>query len=307
MNVIYGLANIKKLRRPVIALGVFDGVHLGHQYILKTAVKIARRIGGTAVALTFYPHPQEEEKIYSLRHRLNLIGKTGIDACIVINFNSSFAKISAVDFISKILTAKIGAFWVCVGRDFKFGKGAKGDVGLLSKMAPVYNFNLKVLKPVKINNLLVSSTSIRKLISDGKLKEAQKLLGRPVSIMGSVIKGNSLASGLGFPTANVDPHHEVLPPDGVYISVILLEGKKFKGVCSIGTKPTLTQSSLRHVEAHIFNFDKNIYRKNIEILFIKKIRPQKKFASLDLLAYQIRKDITFTKNFFSRHGNLHNI
>ena len=308
MKVIYGINKIRKFKRPVVALGVFDGVHRGHQHILESAVKIARRINGTAVVLTFDPHPQRAGDISSLEHRLRLIGQLGIEICIVINFNQKFAQISAEDFVREVLARKIGAVYICVGKNFRFGRQAGGDAGLLGKLAEFYNFKLKICRQVKVGHQPISSTSIRKLILKGKLKTAQRLLGRRVSILGSVIRGASLARRLGFPTANINPHHEVVPPSGVYIVEIILEGKKFYGVCSVGRKPTFnTQYAIRntqyekHIEVHIFDFCKNIYGKQLEVIFIKKIRGQEKFSSLVLLAQQIQRDITFAKSLFSLH------
>jgi len=301
MKVIYGINKIKKFGRPVVALGVFDGVHRGHQYILKSAVKIARRINGTAVALTFDPHPQRAGDISSLEHRLRLIGQLGIEICIVINFNQKFAEIQAEDFAREVLVRKIGAVYILVGKNFRFGRQARGGVGLLEKLAGCYNFKLKICRQVKMDNQPISSTSIRKLILKGKLNTAQRLLGRRVSILGSVIRGASLARRLGFPTANINPHHEVVPPSGVYAVEIVLEGKRFYGVCSIGNKPTLGQEKIQHIEVHIFDFSKNIYGKQLEVIFIKKIREQEKFSSLVLLTRQIQRDITFAKSLFSLH------
>ncbi len=298
MKIIYGVNNVKRFKKPVVALGVFDGVHKGHRFIIKEAVKKARQINGTSVILTFHPHPQKEQSLYSLAHRLRLIEKLGINVCIVIKFNSAFSKISAADFIKNIVIAKIGANFIYVGKNFKFGKSAFGDYRLLNKLAGPYNFKLKVFDIIKTNHLVISSTYIRKLIKQGNLSAAEKLLQRPVAVFGTVIKGISLAKKLGFPTANIDPHHEVIPPSGVYVVRIVLENRIFYGVCNIGIKPTLLTKPdelgggpQKHVEVYIFDFNRNIYGKDLEIQFIRKIRDEVKFASIILLARQIQKDI----------------
>jgi riboflavin kinase/FMN adenylyltransferase len=306
MKVIYGLKKIRKFKKPVVALGVFDGVHRGHRIILKSAVKKARSIRGTSVVLTFSPHPQKEESLYSLEHRLRLIGELGIDVSIVINFNQKFAGISAENFIKNILVRKVGADYIYIGKNFHFGKNAEGDFRLLSRLSQICNFKLKIYDVIKINKQSVSSTYIRALIKKAKLDTAQELLGRAVSILGTVIKGASLARKLGFPTANINPHHEVVPPPGVYVVKIIFNHQKLNGVCNIGTKPTFkTQYAIhntqdkKHIEAYIFNFKQNIYGRDLEIQFIKKIRDEKKFDSLQHLANQIRKDVLATEKFLS--------
>ncbi len=309
MKVIYGISKIKKYKKAVVALGVFDGVHIGHKNILEGAVRRARRIKGTSIALTFCPHPQKEERLYSLEHRLRLIKELGIAVCIVINFNQNFAHISAADFIKNILVKKIGTHHIYVGRNFRFGRNAEGNVETLDVFSKMYNFKLKVCDVIKIKNRAVSSTYIRTLVKNGDLVNAQKLLTRPVSILGTVIKGSSLATKLGFPTANIDPHHEVIPPSGVYAVRVIFNTKKFNGACYIGTKPTfLAQYAIRNtqyanIEVNIFNFHKNIYGKKMEIQFIRKIREEKKFPSYQLLAAQIQKDVLAVKKIFSLHSN----
>lgn len=301
MKVIYGLRRIGKFKKPVVALGVFDGVHHGHINILKAAALQSHRTGGTSVALTFDPHPQKEESLTSLDHRIRLIAKQGIDVCMVINFNRHFKHISALDFVRKILVDKIGASHIYIGKNFKFGRNAQGDIDTLKALGRIYNFKVKVFKVIKIHLKAVSSTYIRKLIKDGKLAAAQNLLCRPVTVLGSVMKGSKVGRRLGFPTANIDPHHEVIPPEGVYAVKILLDNKKYIGVCNIGKRPTFRKKGKVHIEVNLFNFHKNIYGKYIEIEFIKKIRKEKKFPSTADLIDRIRRDITFAKALFSRH------
>lgn len=305
MKVIFGINRMRKFRKPVVAIGVFDGLHQGHRQILKAAAAKARHINGTGVVLTFWPHPQKEGSLISLEHRLRLIGEIGIDVCMVINFNQRFAKLSAIAFVKNILFKRIGAHYIYVGRNFSFGRNAKGNFETLKDLSKIFGFKLKVFDVIKIENKPISSSYIRALIKEGKLKAAQKLLSHPVSILGTVIRGTSLAKKLGFPTANIDPHHEVIPPSGVYAVKVLLNNAevsaKLNGICNIGTKPTFKQSDERHIEAYILNFNQNIYGKYLELQFIKKIRDEKKFASPEELAEQIKKDIGIARRIFSRH------
>ena len=305
MKIIYGINKIKKFKKPVVALGVFDGVHRGHRRILNAAVSKARQIGGQSVALTFWPHPQREESLYSLEHRLRLFTELGIDLCVVINFSSYFAGIKAESFIKNFLVDKLGVAHVYVGRDFRFGNKAGGDLGLLERLGKVYGFKAKGFNIVHINGLPITSTLIRSLIKKGKIKEAQNLLQRPVSILGTVKRGARLGRILGYPTANINPQHEVIPACGIYAVRIILDKNKFKGVCYIGRRPTVSPRRVEsrqnkiNIEVHIFNFNKNIYAKFIEIQFVQRIRLDKKFPSLALLAKQIEKDVISAKKILS--------
>ncbi len=292
MKIIYGVKSIKKLNHPVVALGVFDGLHLGHRNILQSVVKKAHQIKGTSLVLTFFPHPQGKKSLYSLEHRLRLIAELGVDVCIVVNFTRSFAKISAQDFIVKILVEKIRASFVYVGKNFRFGYQAGGDYRLLVKEGKKNKFKVKIFDVVKSNALTISSTAIRKLIKDSKIKKAEALLGRRVSVLGTVIKGSRLGRLIGFPTANIMAHHEVIPPVGIYAVQIIFSKKKYKGICYIGKRPTINlKNRTMRIEVHIFNFHKNIYGLVLEIQFIKLLRLDHKFASLRDLSKQIQKDI----------------
>lgn len=284
-----------------MALGVFDGVHRGHRNILEAAVRKARSVKGTSLVLTFWPHPQKEGSLYSLEHRLRLIEGLGIDVCIVVNFSRSFAKISAVDFIKDILIKKIQAHYIFVGKNFRFGKAAKGDFQTLHRLSGIYNFKVKAFKIINSGGRPISSTYIRQLIKRGDLIAAQKLLSRPVSVLGTVIKGDSLGRKLGFPTANINPHHEVTPPQGVYAVQVIFHGRKFQGICYIGTRPTLQRQKAKRIEVYIFNFTKSIYCEYLEIQFIKKVRSDRKFSSLKYLIEQIKEDSTLVQGMFSHH------
>lgn len=287
-------------------MGVFDGVHRGHREILAAAVNKAKPIGGKSVVLTFWPHPQKEESLYSLEHRERLIAELGVDICVVINFSRHFAGMKAEDFIKNILVNKIAAAYVYVGKDFKFGSQARGGFGLLSKAGKAWGFKARGFRIIKSGGAAISSTLIRRLIKEGRIKAAGRLLGRPVSILGTVIKGTRLGRILGFPTANINPHHEVIPAPGIYAVKIILDKKELKGACYIGTRPTIgpgprAQGAEKkiNVEVNIFGFHKNIYGKYLEIQFVKKIRSDRKFSSLVLLGRQIRKDVKSAKRILS--------
>lgn len=292
MEIIQGLKKIKKYKNAVVALGVFDGVHRGHRKILAYAVKTAVRIKGKSIALTFYPHPQKEASLYSIEHRLKLIAELGIDACIVIKFTKAFSRMEPQNFVTGILVKKIGARFIFIGKNFRFGKNCSGDHRLLEEKSRAGNFKLKVFNVLKSNNRIISSTLIRRLIKSSRLKEAEKLLGRRVSILGTVGKGSRLGRILGFPTANINPHHEIVPAPGVYAVKIFFSKKIYYGACYIGTRPTISPSNRKiRIEVHIFDFRKNIYGKTLEIQFLKLIRNDIRFATFSDLSSQIRKDV----------------
>ena len=299
MKIIHGINNIKGIKKAVVAIGVFDGVHRGHINILKSAVIQAHKIKGKSIVVTFCPHPQKEPSLYSLAHRLKLIAGQGIDVCVVVDFNRKFSSISAENFIKNILLKKLSAKYIFVGSNFRFGKYAKGNIQVLREFGREYGFKVRVFKVVRKNNLAVSSTIIRSLIRKGHLNKAQRLLTRPVSVLGTVIKGISLAQRMGVPTANINPHHEVTPGSGIYAVRVIFADKKYFGIFYIGRKPTLNMGKERHIEVHIFGFKKNIYGKDLEIQFLKKIRNDKKFSSLQALACQIHKDIQKSTQYLS--------
>lgn len=302
MKLVFGLNRIKKFRKAVVALGVFDGVHRGHRRVLRAAVVKARSIKGTSVALTFWPHPQRQDSLYSLQHRLRLIRDLGIFVSVVINFDKRFSRMPAVSFIEKVLIGRLGARYVYVGRNFRFGKGALGSVNTLKYFAGRGKFGLRIFEVMKFKNRPISSTYIRSLIKGGDLITAENLLGRPVSILGTVIRGKSLGKRLGFPTANIKAHHEVIPPAGIYAVKVIFMDKVLKGACYIGIRPSIKIKNRKiHIEVHLFNFKNKIYGRYLEIQFVKKIREDKKFATLKSLAAQMKIDVKNAKKILSRH------
>lgn len=291
----------------MVAIGVFDGVHRAHRRILQNLVQTARRIKGAGIVLTFSPHPRKEDSLSSLEHRMRLFEALGVDAGIVLDFNRSFSRITAGHFVRDVLVKKLDARYVCVGENFRFGKHAQADALSLRSFGRLYGFGVKIFKTIRFNGEPVSSTAIRKLIAAGRLADAKKLLLRPVSVLGSVVKGTSVATDLGFPTANLNPDHEVLPPSGVYAANALLRNKKFPAIAYIGKRTARPAyggriKNPRIVEVHIFSFKRNIYGKDMEVQFIKKIREEKRFSSPQLLIKQIKKDIVSAKKILLFHS-----
>lgn len=294
MKTISGLANLKfksGLKKPVVVIGVFDGLHRGHRHLLSKAVATAKRVNRKSICLTFHPHPRGVPYLISLKHRLKLIESAGIDYTFVAHFTKEFARISAEDFVIRIIGAMLSASYVFVGKDFRFGHNMKGDVALLKEYGKRIGFKVVPVKELKVSGLLASSNAIRSLIKSGDLIKAERLLGRKVSVLGTVVPGLKRGRILGYPTANINPHHEVLPRCGVYAVKIILNDKVYSGICNIGRRPTFSGSpGEQTIEAHIFNFKKDIYGEGLEIQFIRKIRSERKFSSSAHLIEQIRKD-----------------
>jgi len=303
MELITDLKNLKLSSKSVVAIGVFDGVHKAHRRIITSAIRLARQRKTKALVLTFWPHPQGQASLISLAHRLRLIEELKADICVVIRFDRRFAGMSAEDFVKNILVKRLNAGVVFIGENFRFARNAEGDVRLLEKLSRLYGFVVRPFKVFKTGRAVISSTLIRRLITSGKLKAAQRILMRPVSVLGTVIKGASLGGKLGFPTANIDPHHEVLPAAGIYAVKVVVDKHNYAGVCYIGRRPTFSRNK-QSIEAHVFNFKKNIYGQDLEIQFLRKIRGEKKFAHPQALIKQIKKDIIKVKAFLSLHGHI---
>lgn len=290
---------MKVNKGAVIAIGVFDGVHIGHRKIIKSAVGRAGKLGLKSVVLTFDPHPMKVIRpgakvpsLISICHRVRLIKEIGAAAVVILKFTKAVARMSAGEFIGDVLIKRFGMKELYVGQDFRFGAGAVTGIKDLGLLASAYDFRLNVVKPVKADRQIVSSSAIRRLIMKGDIRKAQKFLGRPVSVLGTVVSGARLARELGYPTANINPHHEVIPPSGVYAVRVRLNKDMLNGVLNIGFRPTFygPRDKEPSIEVHIFDFNKRIYGKDLEIFFVRKIRDESRFADKDALVEQVRKD-----------------
>ncbi len=300
MRIIRGLRKLKPVPKgSVVTIGVFDGLHRGHREIINKVTARAKQLNLKSVVVTFDPHPLKvlnpksgSLSLISLDHRINLIKELGVDILVILKFTSALAKLSPEAFVKNVLIDPLAAKEVYVSDNFYFGRGGRADAMQLKALASGFGLKTVILKPVKISDAIVSSSLIRKFIMSGNLRKAQEFLGRPVSLLGSVVSGSKLARRLGYPTANINPHHEVIPPSGVYAVRVRFKNRLFKGVLNIGTKPTFYSSHDREptVEVHIFNFDKRIYGKTLEILFVRKLRGEAKFKASDELVSQIKRD-----------------
>jgi len=300
MRIIRGLRNLKRpIGASAVTIGVFDGVHVGHRRVIEKVVARARDKKLESVVVTFDPHPlsvlspsKKVPSLVSLDHRLVLFKRLGVDTAVVIKFAEPFARMSPESFVKKILIGALGARAVYTGENFYFGNLASAGSGALKRIAAPYGVKVISVPPVKVSGKVVSSSLIRRYIASGELDKAMRLLGRPVSILGTVVPGARFARVLGYPTANINPHHEAIPPAGVYAIKVQIRGAERGGVLNIGKRPTFyaPRDKEPDIEAHIFDFNARIYGQDIEIRFIKKIRDERRFKDAGALVGQIKKD-----------------
>ncbi len=291
------LDELAELGQPLhLALGVFDGVHIGHQAVISRAVKAAKREGGLSGVLTFDPHPIRviaPEKapaslLATLNHKAEIVRDHGVDLFIPLHFDTAFAQQTATEFLHQLTIAPVRT--LAVGEDWRFGHGRHGDVEFLKKATLTHGFQLEAVAPVMIDGDRVSSTRIRQAIRDGNLAGAEKMLGRPHSVSGIVIEGRKLGRQLGFATANVATGDIQVPPDGVWaVRVRLNDGRKIHGVSNLGVRPTVDGTN-RLLETHFFDFAENLYGAEIDVEFVQFLRPEKKFDSIESLREQIAVD-----------------
>lgn len=298
MDVIYGIGKLKKrFRNAVLAIGVFDGVHRGHQALIQGAVRRAKRLGGEPLVMTFWPHPARVlhpefglPYIISLPHRLKLIEDLGVRACVVIHFTRRFARLSPEQFIRRYIASRLRPQEIYVGDDFRFGQDREGTLEYFKKAGEQYGFRVRAVDAVKTGKKKIGSSAIRRLIAGGKLSRAGRLLGRGVSVMGKVVHGDGRGKKFGFPTANIFVQNGVMPPMGVYAVKVRIGGKPFGGMANVGRRPSFKKNDRVHLETHVFDFHRNLYGKEIIVEFFQKIREEKKFGSHARFVAQLRRD-----------------
>ncbi|HZR15908.1 MAG TPA: bifunctional riboflavin kinase/FAD synthetase [Verrucomicrobiae bacterium] len=287
-------------RRVCLALGFFDGVHLGHQQILRQTTTAARQHDAVALIVTFDRHPntvvapnRAPALIYPLSQKLRVIESLGVDFTLLLHFDKSFSERSGEEFVRSLALEAGPIRSVCVGANFVFGHKRSGNVELLRKLGNELNFNVQALAAVSLDGKAVSSTRIREAISTGKLDAAGQMLGRVYSLVGMVMAGDKMGRQLGFPTANLEVGGLVLPPTGVYAAQARTAGKLHRAVVNIGSRPTLQNPTPElRVEAHLLGFTGDLYGQELELFFVEKLRDEEKFPSLAALREQIARDIS---------------
>jgi len=319
VKIIKGIETLKRsFRNPVVTLGNFDGVHLGHQDILKRVKEKALKIHGEGVVITFEPHPLKvlsPEKFLPLltpfRKKMMLIEKLGIETVLCVEFSLGFSQISAPEFIETILVEKVKVKEVIIGYNYHFGQGQKGNAQALKDAGKAFGFKVEVVEPFRIGETVVSSSKIRDLIQRGEVDSASTLLGRDYPIIGKVVEGARRGRTLGFPTANLEISDELYPKPGVYAVKVKWRRQRLNGLANVGTNPTFFsehngKDKPISFEVHILNFSRDIYGEEIQVNFVRRIRDEVRFENTSLLIDQIRKDIQWAReNVFRESGQPH--
>ncbi len=282
----------------VLTIGNFDGVHIGHQRILRRVLEDARAIGGTPMAMSFEPHPVKVlspergiKLMTPVEEKARIMEAMGIKKLLLVNFNRDFASLEPDEFVRDVLVERLHPVEIIVGHDYAFGKGKKGTTGILRRRGRRYGFRLSVVRNAKINGKVVSSSRCRRYLDAGRVEDAAKLLGRPYMIEGTVIKGAGRGGRLlGYPTANISTPHELIPKEGVYAVKVRFNGDIYNGVANIGENPTFGEGR-KSYEVHILGLDENLLGKNLRMYFLARLRGEEKFNSVDGLKAAIARDI----------------
>jgi riboflavin kinase/FMN adenylyltransferase len=299
MKVLRAIDDLATLPGPAhLAIGVFDGLHVGHQAVIGRALESSRETGGNAVVVTFDPHPvrvlrpeKAPRLLTSTRHKVKLIEKMGLDAVLLLEFTLEFSKTPPESFIEKLARAANCLSQICVGQEWTFGANRSGSIRLLEELSPKLGFQVASVPPVLIGERVVSSTLIRSAVECGDLESAARYLGRDFTILGTVTEGRQLGRRLGFPTANLRAHNELFPPNGVYAAKAWFRQKEYGGVVNIGIRPTIeNETGERLLELHLFDFKQQIYGEDVEVAFLKYLRPEQKFSDVAELQAQIQRD-----------------
>lgn len=302
------LGNDDPPRGAILSIGNFDGVHLGHQAVLRYVVERASTLEAPALAMTFDPHPikllrpaDAPRLLTTLEQRIALIARTGIETCLLLPFTHRVARMSAESFVRDVLVDRLAVQEVYIGKNFRFGADRGGDVDLLTTMGNELGFRAASSPIVKHGGGVVSSTRVRQVVAEGGVEDAAGLLDRVVFIDGRVLEGKRLGRTLGFPTLNIEVENELIPDHGVYVTAVHIPSfdRTFPAVTNIGVRPTIYQNSLTTVESHLLDFTADVYRERVRLFFLRRLREERAFDSTTDLMGQIRRDVEVSREYFS--------
>lgn len=309
MRLFHGTDNADITRPTILTLGVFDGLHLGHQLIMKTVVERARANGAVPTVITFEPHPRAvlhpdsaPPLLQTFDQKIEALEVLGIEQTIVIRFDKSFSEIRAEDFLREVVVERLQAREVYLGRGFFFGHNREGNIDLLRKVSKHLGFLADEVPEVRLRGRRIGSTRIRELLTAGRVNLARRMLGRPYGVEGPVVRGAERGAGLGFPTANIHPHNRVIPRGGVYVTATLIDGQWRRSVTNIGTRPTFADERGTSIETHIMNWSGDLYGDVVRVRFLQRLRDEMKFASVNELKLQIERDVARARDYFRHDG-----
>src|SRR6266550_1662440 len=309
MRVFHAADNVEIARPIVLTLGVFDGLHIGHQLIMKTVVERAHAAGAVPTVITFEPHPRAvlhpesaPPLLQTFDQKLEALGVLGIEQTIVIHFDKEFAQVRAEEFLRTVVTDRLHAKEVYLGRGFAFGHDREGNIELLRAVSRDLGFFADEVREVRLHDKRISSSRIRELLDQGRVNIARRMLGRPYGVEGLVVRGAERGGKLGFPTANLNPQNRVIPRSGVYVTATLIDGEWRRSVTNIGTQPTFGADNKKSVETFVLNWSGDLYGDVVRVRFLHRLRDEKKFNSIEELKSQIDRDVARGDQYFERAG-----
>lgn len=300
MRIFNSFDEVDEIKVPVLTIGTFDGVHIGHQKIIDQLNEEAKKVGGESVLFTFYPHPRMIlfpdahglQLLSTQEEKLAYLAECGIDNVIVQPFTFDFSRLSALEFVRDFLVNKLHVKKLIIGYDHQFGKNREGSIDFLRSISDVYDFEVIEIPAQDIDDVNVSSTKIREALKKGDVQTANKFLGRAYSLTGTVVHGKQLGRTIGFPTANIELNDDtkLIPGNGVYAVKVVVDGQTYFGMLNIGNRPTVNETLDRSIEVHIFDFDGIIYNADITVEFVRFVREEQTFASVNHLRFQLQQD-----------------
>ena len=314
MRLFHGIDNAEIQRPTVLTLGVFDGLHLGHQLIVRTVVDRARALNAVPTVITFDPHPRAvlhptsaPPLLQTLDQKVEGFGVLGIEQTIVVRFTPEFAQISAEEFLRDVVKERLHAKEIYLGKGFAFGHDREGNIDLLRRVSQDLGFFADEVPEVQVRGQRVSSSRVRQLLKEGKVNLARRLLGRPYGVEGIVERGDERGHRLGFPTANVHPKNRVIPRNGVYVTGALIDGQWRRSVTNVGLRPTFGADTEPSVETFVIDWAGDLYGDVVRVRFLHRLRDERKFNSIDELKKQIEYDVGCTRSYFERAGARHTL
>ena len=309
MRLFHGTDNAEIARPTVVTLGVFDGLHLGHQLIVRTVVARAREAGAVPTVVTFDPHPRAvlhpesaPPLLQTFDQKIEALGVLGVEQTIVVRFTPEFARVRAEEFLRDVVGERLQAREVYLGRGFAFGHGREGNIELLRSVSRRLGFHADEVPEVRLRGRRISSSRVRALLAEGRVNLARRMLGRPYGVEGRVVRGAERGRTLGFPTANLHPQNRVIPRGGVYVTATLVGGAWRRSVTNVGTRPTFGGDAEPSVETYVMDWAGDLYGDVVRVRFLHRLRDERKFASLEELRRQIDRDAARARSYFERGG-----